>query len=326
VFTTERARRLRLFKLGLNWQTLEKAMTMTVHGPAALLIGAAVSVSGAVSYVVSITREQPTTVPVRIDPSIAKSQESDDSESLLDERDATPNQILRYKLNSLQRGRRFLETVPSYTVQLTKQEVVHGELLDEQTISLKCRHQPFSVYMLWLTGDAGREVLYVEGANHGKLIGHDGGWKARIPALSLSPTSTLAMRDTRYPASIAGMMGLIDIMSDIHRRDLELSNVADCRLDRTAEFDGRHCNAFTTVYKSGETSPLYRKSITLIDQEWNVPLWSRHYGWPEHATNATGDELDEATLIESYQFAELDLSAHLTDADFDRHNEEYHFR
>ncbi len=233
--------------------------------------------------------------------------------------------MLQHKVELMQRGRAFVLTVPTYTARLTKQEVVKGELLPEQVMSLKCRHSPFSVYLRWLTGDVGREVIYVDGANAGKLIAHDGGWKSRLPALSLTPDSWLAMRDARYPVTAAGVVALIDIMDGIHADDLGRATVASC--EQTAgHFNGRPCDTFTMQYKNREVSPTYRKSITLIDREWHVPLSTRHFEWPRPESTVPETQLDDATLIESYAFTDLTFHAPLTDRDFDSTNAEYQFR
>ncbi len=233
---------------------------------------------------------------------------------------------LRDKVLRLTRGQDFLRGVTDYCGKLQKQEVVKGELLDEQTIVIKCRHNPFSVYLVWLTGDAGREVLYLEGQNNGKMIAHDGGWKARIPALTISTEGMLAMRDARYPVTTAGLLGLIEIMLGIHQEDLNWSKFSTCEIESNHSFDGRPCDQYTTRYKSAQDSPVYRKSITLIDLEWNVPLHSRHFEWPKAGTVLNEKELDEATLIESYSFTEIRFRCNLTDRDFDRANPEYRFR
>lgn len=232
---------------------------------------------------------------------------------------------LRLKVERLEAGVTSLAQIASYRATLQKQEVVGGNLLDEQTIELKCRHEPFSVYLVWTTGDAGREVLYVHGENDGKLIAHDGGWKARIPAFSLAVDSPLALRDSRYPVTQAGLLNLARTMLDIHREDLQRNNVLSCELT-PGTFDGRDCLVFTTVYKSAETSPVYRKSITSIDREWNLPISTVHYEWPAPDKQIPAEELDQHTLIESYSFRGIELTQDLTARDFDRTNNEYRFR
>jgi len=232
---------------------------------------------------------------------------------------------MRRKIDRLAKGREYLKKTGDYTAKIQKQEVVHNELLDEQTIVIKCRNSPFSVYLYWETGDPGREVIYVEGKNNGRMIAHDGGWKARIPALRLNIDSSLAMRDARYPVTDAGLLGLIDIMQGVHQDDLLKANVERCELDENQECQGRPCECFTTVYRSKAESPVYRKSVTFIDREWSVPLMSRHFEWPREDCKLVGDELDEATLIESYMFTEINFRAGLSDHDFDHRNKEYNF-
>ena len=70
----------------------------------------------------------------------------------------------------LEKGCRLLDTVPDYTATFSKQEYVGGSLSDNQVINLKCRHQPFSVYMKWVVGDKGQELLYVDGENDQKML------------------------------------------------------------------------------------------------------------------------------------------------------------
>jgi hypothetical protein len=242
-----------------------------------------------------------------------------DDQSLIAER------ALQHKIDLLKQGRDFLNQVSDYTATIRKREVVGGELLEEQKIEIKCRCQPFSVYLHWITGDPGREVIFIEGANKGRMIAHDGGWKMRIPAFYLSPDSSLAMRDARYPVTSAGLLGLIDTMLDVHRDDLNRSNFDSCT-HKQQQFEGRQCELFTTTYKSADESPVYRKSITYIDAEWHVPLYSRHYEWPNPNVKITDQELDEATLLESYRFTQIQFDSGVSDTDFDRHNKDYNFR
>ena len=235
-------------------------------------------------------------------------------------------QALAHKKEFLQLGRKFLEQTPDYTAQFSKQELVQDELLDEQTILLKCRHQPFSIYLKWLTGDVGREVLYVDGANDGEMIVHAGGWKARLPALSISPDSSIAMSESRYPVTSAGLLALVDIMLKTHEDDQARSNVQRCEQLQDQEFDGRMCSVFVVEYKDAQSSPVYRKSIALLDKEWRVPLYTRNFGWPAADAPATAAELDDATLIEFYTFTDVQFGQKFADADFDRANEEFRFR
>jgi hypothetical protein len=234
---------------------------------------------------------------------------------------------LKRKVALLEQGEKFLAEVDCYTATLTKQERVGDELLDEQTIQLKCRQKPFSVYLVWTTGDTGREVIFIEGENNGRMIAHDGGWKARLPAFHLDPHCRLAMRDSRYPVTSAGFGALTTMMLDLHREDVaKNSGLASCRAQEDQTFDGRPCTVFTTEYSSQASSPTYRKSITYIDNEWNLPVHSKHFEWPVAGKNADKANPDDSTLIESYSFTDVDMGCALSESDFDRNNSEYRFR
>ncbi len=232
---------------------------------------------------------------------------------------------LRQKVEFLERGREFLRTKAGYTARFLKQEFVQDELLDEQSILLKCRREPFSVYLAWEAGSQGREVLFVEGENNGKLIAHEGGWKARLPSMSLKPDCSLAMADARYPVTDAGLAGLVEIMLATHRQDLSHASYASCTVRKSEGANSRPCYEFTTRYKSAAESPIYRKSITCVDEEWNLPLITHHFTWPKKNPAGTEDALDADTLIEAYRFDDVDFHYQPQAADFDRSNAAYHF-
>lgn len=235
-------------------------------------------------------------------------------------------QTLKAKMALLEKGRAFLETIPDYTCQFVKQELVDGELLEEQLINFKCRHQPFSVYLKWETGDEGREVLFTEGQNDNEMIVHGGGWKARLPALSISPTSSLALRESRYPITNVGLLELAKTMVRVHVEDLKADSVARCEKLPEQEFDGRPCEVFLVEYRNADVSPTYRKSITLLDKEWHIPVYARNFGWPNAGSTATGEQLDEETLLEYYTYADIHFRQQLAEVDFDRTNEDYRFK
>ncbi len=66
---------------------------------------------------------------------------------------ASSRLAMNYHLALLELARYKLKSFPDYTCTFTKQERVDGQdLSDVQTMQLKLRHQPFSVYMKWEEG------------------------------------------------------------------------------------------------------------------------------------------------------------------------------
>src|SRR5947209_3412322 len=78
------------------------------------------------------------------------------------------------------------QNISDYTCRITKQERIRGELQPQEFMEAKVRNrkiqdgklvQPLSAYLKFLKPDsaAGREVVWVEGKNKGKLRAHEGG-------------------------------------------------------------------------------------------------------------------------------------------------------
>jgi hypothetical protein len=233
---------------------------------------------------------------------------------------------LRKKISFLERGLELLRNTPDYTAQFAKQELVNGELLEEQTMLMKVRHAPFSVYLKWIDYDTGREVLYVDGLNDGQMLVHAGGWKARLPAMLVSPNSSLALKETRHPITQAGLLNLAETIVTHHREDLELKNYKSCEQMADQGIGGRDCWCFVVEYRDRATAREYRKSLTLIDKEWSVPLFIKNFGWPDDETAQSDEELDAATLVEQYTYVDVKFRSALTALDFDRVNEDYGFK
>lgn len=231
---------------------------------------------------------------------------------------------LTKKIDLLKKGIAFLQATPDYTAQFTKRELVNGELLDEQTMAIKVRHEPFSIYLKWLDYDAGREVMYVDGVNDGKMIVHSGtGWKSRLPAILMEPDSTLALQEARYPVTRAGMLALADTIVSFNQKDLEAKTYAHCHHLEDQMVGDRSCHCFVLEYKDRTANSDYRKSMTLIDKEWGIPLYIKNFGWPTDDVKLPEEELDELTLLEHYVYSDVKFRAALTQLDFDHANEDY---
>ena len=91
--------------------------------------------------------------------------------------------------------------IHNYAATLIKRERVSGELLEYQSLDVKIRHRrtagektvsPFSVYLRFVAPQsvAGREVIWVEGRNEGKLVAHDAGLKNLLRLRSTRPVSS----------------------------------------------------------------------------------------------------------------------------------------
>jgi len=264
------------------------------------------------------TRSSPVVVALR------KAEARPNDENLTPEQ--LSEKMLLRKIDLLEKGIAFLTQTPDYSAQFSKQEVVGGELLDEQAMQLKLAHKPFSVYLKWMDFDTGREVIYADGVNDGNMLVHAGGWKARLPAISMEPDSSLAMAEARHPITEVGMLNLARKTLEHHRENLATKNFSRCEQTEDQSIGGRNCLCYVTEYRDAALSKEYRKSIMLIDKEWSVPLFIKNFGWPTDNVTAVGEELDTATMIEQYTYSDVKFRANLTAFDFDRTNEDYGFK
>ena len=228
----------------------------------------------------------------------------------------------------LEQGRRRLAECADYTCTLFKQERIGGELSDGQSIELKLRHRPFSVYMKWESGDKGREALYVEGVDDNRITVHPGGWKARIvPAIKIDPEGSLALSEARHPVTMVGLIKLCDEITLRRKNELAHRLPVCCRLLENVVVNDRPCYGFVSTYLDRKCSEDYRKSIHYVDKEWLIPICVKNYAWPEARQKFADDNaLDEATLVEHYAYSELQFNQRLAAQDFDRANEAYGFR
>lgn len=226
----------------------------------------------------------------------------------------------------LERGIRRMQQVSDYTATFYKREVVDGTLADPQVMQLKLRHEPFSVYMKWLVGDKGRELLYVEGQNNGEMLVRLGGVKKLIPTLKLDPAGSQAMKEARYPVTQIGLLKLAEKVLEYRKRDMRLKPLPQCRMFENQLLNDRKCFCFVVEYQNARQCRQYRKSVIFIDQEWLVPVCVQNFGWPSRDSGKTGAALDKETLLEDYRYSNIRMEQKLADRDFDRSNRSYRLR
>lgn len=234
---------------------------------------------------------------------------------------------LQRNIQLLEAGCRTFRAFPHYSANFTRQERVAGELCPLEEIEMKVRHEPFSVFMHWLSVDAGRQLLFVNGTNDGRMLVRLGGWKGRVlPTLNIDPLGEDARERSRYPISRAGILALAELMLEHRRADLMRNVSLRCDYAENRELNGRNCYYFCFEFEAPEESDVYRKSVQYIDSVWHVPVCVQNYTWPDNRGQENAVSLDDDTLIEYYSYSEIDTGLRLSDVDFDRENPDYRFR
>ncbi|MDX1946384.1 MAG: DUF1571 domain-containing protein [Pirellulaceae bacterium] len=220
--------------------------------------------------------------------------------------------------------------VADYTATIIKRERIKGVLGDYEYMFAKIRNRkmdgdkiviPLSVYLKFLKPKSieGREVVWVEGQNNGKLRAHEGGLSGRfLPSVWLEPTSTLAMRGQLHPITDIGIENLIVKLID--RGESERKH-GECTVEfiKGAKLQGRLCTVLTVCHPVQRPHFEFYKAQIFIDDEMQLPVRYSAHHWPTDPKDTTGPVLEEYTYID------VKLNQGLKDADFDSENPNYGF-
>jgi hypothetical protein len=222
-------------------------------------------------------------------------------------------------LSTLLTVRERLGSVAGYTATFHKRERLKGVLGPEQTLLLKLRHDPFAVYLKYLSPTPGKEAVYAAGHHDNKVIAHSGGIaRLLVPRLAVPPEHPLALADNRHAITEAGLANLTDRLIGFRRLDL-VDPEAVTILDRTTDDQGQErLRSIHTHPHANPERPFARVEV-LYDCESRLPVQIESYDWP--AADHTGPLL----LAERYRYDDLDLGAELSDLDFDPANPSYSF-
>lgn len=202
--------------------------------------------------------------------------------------------------------------VTSYTAVFHKQQRVAGELLPEETILLKYRKKPTSLYMKWIRAPyQGSELLYVAGWNHDRVRAHRGGI-LRFITRNLNPGDPALMAYNLRPVTSTGIGYLLQAVAINARKAIQAGELALSEPGEEAVY-GRRTRVLEFLFpkKSAESYDGCRLVVSQ-DIESRILVRIRVY-----------DRNDQ--LVEAYGYENLRLNAPLADADFDPENPEYRF-
>jgi uncharacterized protein DUF1571 len=220
----------------------------------------------------------------------------------------------------------YRQNVQDYQAVFVKQERVGGRMSNEERSAVKFRRGrvdgensiPQSIYMRFLEprSASGREVIYVDGQNDGRLVAHEGGLLNVIRA-RLEPTSRMAMRGNKHPITEFGIEKLILRLIEKGTRDLQHD---DCQVEvnRNIEINGHSGTEIRIVHSQPSEHFDFHVARIIIDDELNLPVGYEGYLWPEKGST-------EPVLNERYFYTDLRLNVGFIDRDFDPDNPDYDY-
>jgi hypothetical protein len=204
------------------------------------------------------------------------------------------------------------QNVRDYTCTLTKQEALDGVLSEQQSIMMKVRNQPFSVYMYFLKPFQGREVLFVDGVNNNEMTVLETGFKRHLGKMNLDPNGMIAMRGQRHPITQVGLRNLTARL--LAGKTAEMA-FPECTV--ASDPNQTICGRPATLIQI--THPTQRKEFAthitriFLDNELKVPICYDAFMWPETPGG-------KPTLDARYIYSNLKLNVGLAAQDFDANN------
>lgn len=208
--------------------------------------------------------------------------------------------------------------IKDYSCILVKRENVNGRIGNEEYMTAKIRHEPLSIYIRFLRPNscAGREAIYVNGWNNGRLWAHGTGWEKIAGTLSLEPTGARAMNGNRYPITETGILNLMKRLLEAAERE---TLYGPCSVDYIkCTLNNRPCIRVEITHQKFHPKQMFHKAHIFVDLEMNVPIRYASWAWPKRNGS-------ESILIEEYTYLNVHVNQGLTDKDYDIKNPDYNF-
>jgi len=209
-----------------------------------------------------------------------------------------------------------LKKLSGYESKFTKTEVV-GKQTVSQSMKMKVRHEPFSVYLYFAEPHAGREVIFVEGRNNNNLLVHEAGFASLIGTLELVPTSSQAMSENRYPITKAGIQKMMEGVIEQWEAETKYGET-EVKYFEDAKIGDMKCRVIESSHPEPRKQFKFHMTRVWIDEKSGLPVRVQQFGFP-------AKKGVKPPIIEDYTFTDIKAEVRLTDRDFDTKNPSYNY-
>jgi len=207
-----------------------------------------------------------------------------------------------------------MDKVADYRCLFAKRERF-GNRLEQQTMEMLCRHEPFSVYFKFAAPNPGRQVLYVTGQNRGCLLVREGGFKSIVGTLEFQPTHATVMAENHYPVTQAGMKNMLGTLVGQWEKELLLP-AGEVKIESDVKLGDASCTRITTMQPRPGKEIRYYRTILYIENARSLPVRAEQYAFPQRSGM-------EPALLEEYAFYRIETNVGLGAREFDRNNKAY---
>jgi hypothetical protein len=228
-----------------------------------------------------------------------------------------PKHPLAPALEHAYAARKALTQVKDYEAKFFKRERIGGRLISAE-MGIRFRTKPFSVYLRYVAPNAGREVLYVDGMNNGKLLAREAsGLASLVGTVSVLPTSSDAMAENRHPITLIGIEHLLERVIAQWEVESQYGEI-DVKY-RPSKLGGADCKVLESSHPRPRRQFKFHMTRLWIDEKQGLPVRVEQFDFP-----AAGES--EPQLVEEYTYTNLKLNIGLGDRDFDPRNPNYSFK
>lgn len=200
-----------------------------------------------------------------------------------------------------------LASVKDYSATFLKKEVVNGKAL-EQSMAIKVREKPFSVALKFNNPYRGRQVIYVDGQNNGKMLVKPEGFKAIVGTLSIDPNGDQALAENRHPITQVGISSMIRLVQAQLKSELKHDDIHEINITETKTL-GLSCVKIQVKRTKQLPGIPFAMTSLYLSKETKLPVRIENYAWPTSSGKAP-------QLVEDYTYQDLKINVGLGDQDF----------
>lgn len=210
----------------------------------------------------------------------------------------------------LEQAQEAFEQIDNYTATFIKQQTIKGTLNEQETMFMKFK-KPFKIYYKWVKPEGGKEVIYVDGQNNNRLIGHMGGAMGLFPISKwLDPKDPMAMKGNKHPITRSGIGNMLQSLTEVFTLAKNNNDLQTFYLGVEA-LDGRPAHVIVRRLPNKDIYPAYLTFI-YFDLDTKLPIRIVSLDW-------------NYQLVNFYYYKDLKVNQGLTDNDFNPGNREYNF-
>lgn len=237
---------------------------------------------------------------------------------------ASPQQPLTAVIEYARREQQYMNRmVRDFSCRLVKRERINGVLQEMHFIDMEVREaqaqggqlvQPLSIYLHFLAPKnvVDRRLIFVEGANQGKILVRNGGKHFDYVIADVDPNSDAAREETLVPITGIGFNRLLAHMIDVLEKHRQVDPVGDnttAQRIRGAKINGRECTVIRITHPRPMQGLEFHQANVFVDKELHAPVRVDYSDWPKI-------EGRPAPLIAEYTYTNLKLNVNLPDSTF----------